>query len=91
MTSDHELETLQRGEAAKQLLANDVYNDVVSELQGGYIADWVHAQTPERREELHHLVTALTAIQHTLIERVNLAEQVKLKYEETDDDDEGML
>ena len=46
-----------RGIAAQHLLENELFKEVMSELDGIYHAKWRSAQTIEAREDLHRYVT----------------------------------
>jgi len=48
---------VQRGLAAKNLLENQLFREVMTALDGLYHAKWRAAQTVEAREDLHRYVT----------------------------------
>jgi hypothetical protein len=65
---------IERGEGAKRLLGDEVMMHAVSEYSQALIMEWEGSQTPSRREELWHQMTALKAVMNNLVGYVNNGE-----------------
>lgn len=51
------MDKVERGISARHLLENELFKEVMLELDGVYHAAWRNAKTVEAREDLHRYVT----------------------------------
>jgi len=56
------LDKVERGHQAELLLQNDIFKELLNDLDGKYHALWRQAKTVEAREDLHRYVKVLERI-----------------------------
>lgn len=75
-----------RGEQAAHLLDNQLFREIIAELELTYLDRWKNAKTIEAREDLHRYITVLRQIPNDLrsIATTGQLERARIKELEAD-------
>ncbi len=60
------MDKIERGNQAGALLSNEVFNDVLRELETSYVTLWKTGQTIEVREDLHRYIVMIAQIKNDM-------------------------